>query len=48
MKKGVLLVMKDDNQTSMARNWPIGGARGVMVTVVGNVHGDTISNPGPD
>ena len=26
----------------------IGGARGVMVIVVGNGHGDTSSNPGPD
>ena len=25
-----------------------GGARGVMVTVVGNGHGDTSSNPGRD
>ena len=25
-----------------------GGARGVVVIVVGNGHGDTISNPGPD
>ena len=24
------------------------GARGVMVIVVGNEHGDTSSNPGPD
>ena len=26
----------------------IGGARGVMVIVVGNEHGDTSSNPGQD
>ena len=26
----------------------IGGARGVMVIVVGNEHGDTSSNPGRD
>ena len=26
----------------------LGGARGVMVTVVGNGHGDTSSNPGRD
>ena len=26
----------------------IGGARGVMVIVVGNGHGDTSSNPGRD
>ena len=26
----------------------IGGARGVMVIVVGNGHGNTSSNPGPD
>ena len=25
-----------------------GGARGVMVTVLGNGHGDTSSNPGRD
>ena len=25
----------------------IGGARGVIVIVVGNGHGDTSSNPGP-
>ena len=25
-----------------------GGARGVIVIVVGNRHGDTSSNPGPD
>ena len=29
-------------------NMPIGGARGVMVIVVGNEHGDTSSNPGRD
>ena len=26
----------------------LGGARGVMVIVVGNGHGDTCSNPGRD
>ena len=26
----------------------IGGARGVMVIIVGNGHGDTSSNPGRD
>ena len=26
----------------------LGGARGEMVIVVGNVHGDTSSNPGQD
>ena len=26
----------------------VGGARGVMVIVVGNGHGDTSSNPGQD
>ena len=26
----------------------IGGARGVVVIVVGNEHGDSSSNPGPD
>ena len=26
----------------------IGGARGVMVIVIGNEHGDTVSNPGRD
>ena len=26
----------------------VGGARGVMVIVVGNGHGDTSSNPGRD
>ena len=26
----------------------VGGARGVMVIVVGNGHGDTYSNPGRD
>ena len=25
-----------------------GGARGVMIIVVGNGHGDTSSDPGPD
>ena len=25
-----------------------GGARGVMVTILGNEHGDTSSNPGRD
>ena len=29
-------------------NWSYGGARGVMVIVVGNGHGDTSSNPGRD
>ena len=33
---------------SVARNKESRGARGVMVIVVGNVHGDTSSNPGPD
>ena len=28
-------------------NTMLGGARGVMVIVVGNRHGDTSSNPGP-
>ena len=28
--------------------WFYGGARGVMVIVVGNGHGDTSSNPGRD
>ena len=32
--------------TVIIRNWI--GARGVMVTVVGNGHGDTSSNPGWD
>ena len=31
--------------TSVNSKW--GGARGVMVIVVGNGHGDTSSNPGP-
>ena len=31
---------------SMKSMW-VGGARGVMVIVVGNGHGDTSSNPGP-
>ena len=26
----------------------VGGARGVVVIVVGNGHGDTVSNPGRD
>ena len=33
------------------RDWfmcNFGGARGVVVIVVGNGHGDTSSNPGPD
>ena len=31
-----------------SREWyEIGGARGVMVIVVGNGHGETSSNPGP-
>ena len=29
-------------------NFHKGGARGVMVIVAGNVHGDTSSNPGRD
>ena len=32
---------------ALARN-EIGGARGVMVIVVGHGHGDTSSNPGQD
>ena len=28
--------------------WFLGGARGVMVIVVGNGHGDMSSNTGPD
>ena len=31
----------------MYRGWS-GGARGVMVIIVGNGHGDTSSNPGRD
>ena len=32
------------------RRWPWceGGARGVMVIIIGNGHGNTSSNPGPD
>ena len=30
------------------KNFKIGGARGVMVIVVGNGHNDTSSNPGRD
>ena len=33
----------DDNDNKL-----IGGARGVIVIVVGNEHGDTSSNPGRD
>ena len=36
-----LLIYLEDNLKS-------GGARGVMVIVVGNEHGDTSSNPGRD
>ena len=32
----------------MTSNCLSGGARGVMVIVVGNGHGDTSSNPGRD
>ena len=32
----------------MAYQLLLGGARGVVVIVVGNGHGDTSSNPGPD
>ena len=32
----------------ITRNKFCGGARGVMVIVVGNRHGDTSSNPGRD
>ena len=35
-------------QTILNYNVPNGGARGVMVIVVGNGHGDTSSNPGRD
>ena len=35
------------NQIS-AINTPYGGARGVMVIIIGNGHGDTSSNPGRD
>ena len=34
--------------TSSPHHYRIGGARGVMVTVLGNGHGDTSSNPGRD
>ena len=34
-------MFKDDSRGSQ----PFGGARGVMVIVVGNGHGDTSSNP---
>ena len=37
--------LKLSNQSSLA---PFGGARGAMVIVVGNGHGDTSSNPGRD
>ena len=35
-------------ETEMLIKAAKGGARGVMVIVVGNRHGDTSSNPGPD
>ena len=33
---------------SLGESYLFGGARGVMVIVVGNEHGDTSSNPGRD
>ena len=39
------LVMYDDYV--QLDNYILGGARGVMVIVVGNGHGDTSSNPAP-
>ena len=38
-----------DTQTyTLKLTYILGGARGVMVIVVGNGHGDTSSNPGRD
>ena len=36
----------EKNKTNSKVNLEYGGARGVMVIVVGNGHGDTSSNPG--
>ena len=36
------------NPTNARRPWCFGGARGVVVIVLGNGHGDTSSNPGRD
>ena len=38
---------KGTNSPYPSSYW-FGGARGVIVIVVGNGHGDTSSNPGPD
>ena len=34
--------------TDLLQEWICGGARGVIVIVVGNEYGDTSSNPGRD
>ena len=50
------MIFSEGNETELQLNQteyiqrPVGlcgGARGVMVIVVGNGHGDTSSNPGP-
>ena len=48
--KPVKLRLKIDHMSYPARAEGLGygGARGVMVVVVGNEHGDTSSNPGRD
>ena len=45
LKKGRYRVSGGGCLTS---DWLSGGARGVIVIVVGNEHGDTSSNPGRD
>ena len=42
------MTKENDIKSYLTKEIIIGGARGVMVIVVGNEHGDTSSNPGQD
>ena len=44
----LLQVYSDPEFSHLIASYIFGGARGVMVSVVGNGHGNTSSNPGRD
>ena len=43
-----LTTLRSSGTKHLLTSWLLGGARGVMVIVVGNGHGDTSSDPGRD
>ena len=46
--EGVIRIPQCSSTAGTSPSDSLGGARGVMVIVVGNGHGDTSSNPGRD